>query len=209
MVQYERERTLNENISVSVLKHCRWFSAYKTRHVEEFGLVSHSLLAAVLKIQLLLFFYNMSVIKLMFVTIDCLCVNGRGCREWKLLLPFFFPLLSPPTPFPPLPFQQSDHSCAFTPPPPHVSIPRLAVVTRHQGQISPSLISSSIFLSLPPLTLHFLCTDAILKFLSLPVWPVLFLFPLLVSLTSEYIGDLKQTVLVVRSSSSCRAKTSW
>lgn len=50
--------------------------------------------------------------------------------------------------------------------------PQLAAVARHQGQIStpfPASLSSSVFLFLPPLTLHFLCSDAILKFLSLPV----------------------------------------
>lgn len=50
--------------------------------------------------------------------------------------------------------------------------PQLAAVARHQGQIStpfPASLSSSVFLFLPPLTLHFLCSDTILKFLSLPV----------------------------------------
>lgn len=67
---------------------------------------------------------------------------------------------------------------------PRVSIPRLAAVARHQGQISPSLPASlpPSFFFLPPLTLHFLCSVAILKFLPLPVWPDLFLlFPPLVS----------------------------
>lgn len=95
-------------------------------------------------------------------------------------------LLPVPPSLPLLPSEQSDHPCTLPPPPHPLSLslclsfsalpsclhPQLAAVARHQGQIStpfPASLSSSVFLFLPPLTLHFLCSDAILKFLSLPV----------------------------------------
>lgn len=120
------------------------------------------------------------------------CTGGTLPRNLPVPLPFvyFITLSHLPHP-PPCPSISATialwaiwSSMHFTPPPLSLSLclsfsalpsclhPQLAAVARHQGQIStpfPASLSSSVFLFLPPLTLHFLCSDAILKFLSLPV----------------------------------------